>query len=54
MGIGRGRDPTGSGVNNPLSRGAGCEQHLSGSVRTGAGNRPGYSMVCLRPSQVSG
>ena len=33
----RGRDPAGDGVYNPSSRRAGCEQHLSGSVRAGGG-----------------
>jgi RNA-directed DNA polymerase len=36
--LGRGREPPGRGGHNPRSRRAGCEQHLSGSVRGALGN----------------
>ena len=35
-------NPAGSGVSNPLSRGAVYEQRTYGSVGAGTGNRPGY------------
>ena len=40
----RGREPADDGGNNPPSRRAGCEQHLSGSVRGAPGDRGAYSI----------
>lgn len=42
VGIDRGRQAAGGGVDNPPSRRAVCEQRKHGSVGAGAGNRPGY------------
>jgi hypothetical protein len=46
-GIGRGREPAGSGGNpkggNPLPRRAVCDHHSYGSVRGAPGNRGPYS-----------
>jgi hypothetical protein len=42
----------GSGVRNPLSRRAVCDQRKHGSVGAGAGNRPGYPTAPVESSRT--
>ena len=49
----RGRYPADGGGHNPSPRRAGCEQHLSGSVRGAPGDRGAYS-IALRAGYAGG
>ena len=47
----RGREPAGDGGHNPSSRGAGCDQHMSGSVGAG-GRKPRLPRPQMTDSQA--
>ena len=49
LGYFRGRKTTDDGGHNPSPRRAGCEQHLSGSVRGAPGDRGAYSVRDVVP-----